>query len=1566
MMPEPLLKVLRDGGITVSAEELLDVLWLAQRLPPSAAAPLARAARNAAETTHAATVVQKADEGYRQQLSHQHTRAPRPSTAANRHAENAGVDQTTRASGRLGGSGRADGGLHASETLGHQESSPAIPLRVPEEKVLAQEELALSRALRPLKRSRPDLRAWELDERATVTAVAETGLLDPVMRPTRTRWLDLVMLIDDGVSMLLWRRLATEVRQLLERSGAFRTVRVHGLDTRSRRAPQISSRPYLSDDRGAAPAVNASDASAGSTLLLVMSDGVGTAWRDGRMHAVLARLAQQGPIAVMHTLPEHLRESSGIHSRLWQVTTRRAGVANRTWKICDPVLPADLVPFNGLPVPVLEPSASLVEAWARLVGSSGATEELPLLAPVPPDLPASSLPESQDAGHDVLRFRAAVTPEAYRLAAHVAAVAPVTVPVMRLIQKVLGDHVQTSHLAEVFLGGLIRRTDTGGEATHPEHRVFDYPEDTRRILLSTVSASELLQTSKALNSRLCELVGRAPGFAAWLAHDHGTGRVSAKGRPFTVADERLLQRLGLSVAPAPPPPAPPARGGTGLPEFINRADSPWTSLQEDDPSTLGPYTLFARSKTVHGFVVQYLAWSAPSDVQKGRITLLRVPCSGDIEIDRELVRTEAKALVRLISLSAPTLRRHGGDDKPWLAVEPYTNPASGQPAQDLATLLRGNWLPGEAQLAWLGAKLAAGLARAHGKQIIHGALTPDRVLLAEKEVLITDWATATIDSVASRHRATHSMGSALLAPELRNTPAAEPTEASDVYALGVMLLAVQTGSVDALLVNAMQAIIPEVAADDLRRVLRQCVDHDPSARPSAAHVSRVFRAHLNSAAAQLAGSGIDSVPAGVRYPHSAEKAAPKTLLISYVARDRVWAEWIGWHLEAAGHSVVLDAPDFSSVNGLVKHMSLALETADAVVVVLSKSHLASAWNEFDRRILREGRIVLLLIEDLTSQDIPESLTGFRWKELFNLDEPAAVAALLEAVDGSASPRKPPLPSQVSLPNVVSHRPPLPKDLSLPDIWNVGRPNPDFTGREAVLTRLREVFLSEKRAAVQVLHGGAGVGKTQIALEYARRFAGLYNLVWWVDAEDPARIPLHYAELGSRLGIDTARKGGAERIETLFENLRTRDGWLFIIDGAEESETINRWIPDGPGHVLITSRNPAWSGYAHQTHLGVFARPESVDYLTTRLQVTSDQADLLAEDLGDHPLALCQAVGVLAGGVTLPRYRNLLKSSPARLLEQGVAPGYDVSLGSALSVAVARLRSDHPEALALLRLTAFLGPGPIPATWVPGLLEQQLSSASEPDLMLDVRALQPLARLGLADMDAETFRIHQLTQALVRAQIDGEAVSHQVATFLAAVELGRPDVPHTWPLWSLFTAHLTAEHFRAAERPELRPRLLQAVEYLMASEQHEAVRTLVVSLRRTWSEAIGADHPDCLRLSTVLAVTLNYLGEHGEAIGIHEDNVARHRRVLGDDHPDAIATVHNLALALYRLGRAAEAIHLLQDARPRSRRVLGPEHPITERLTKALAALLNLQGRPYEAQKLLGTTTARGKHRRGRR
>ena len=68
------------------------------------------------------------------------------------------------------------------------------------------------------------------------------------------------------------------------------------------------------------------------------------------------------------------------------------------------------------------------------------------------------------------------------------------------------------------------------------------------------------------------------------------------------------------------------------------------------------------------------------------------------------------------------------------------------------------------------------------------------------------------------------------------------------------------------------------------------------------------------------------------------------------------------------------------------------------------------------------------------------------------------------------------------------------------VWNIPARNLGFTGRDGLLARLRQRLLAGDRAVIRALQGMGGVGKTQLAIEYAHRFAEDYEVAWWVDAK----------------------------------------------------------------------------------------------------------------------------------------------------------------------------------------------------------------------------------------------------------------------------------------------------------------------------------------------------------------------------------------------------------------------------------------------------------------------------------
>ncbi|MGZ3458250.1 MAG: SAV_2336 N-terminal domain-related protein, partial [Archangium sp.] len=239
---------------------------------------------------------------------------------------------------------------------------------------------ALARALRPLKRSIPSRRQAQLDEQASAERIAGGGPWIPVMRPARSRWLEVALVVDASRSMVVWHQTLEELRGLLRYHGAFRDVRAWSLVTD---APDGRPRLY----RGLIPAPSAPEHNRrelveplGRRLILVASDCVSPGWHSGAVEDWLHQWSRHQPTAILEMLPQHLWGRTALRRSpgLWLHGTE-AGVPNRRLLFgpSPGVLSARFrqaqVPSRGeVAVPVVTLEREALADWVRVVlGLSG-------------------------------------------------------------------------------------------------------------------------------------------------------------------------------------------------------------------------------------------------------------------------------------------------------------------------------------------------------------------------------------------------------------------------------------------------------------------------------------------------------------------------------------------------------------------------------------------------------------------------------------------------------------------------------------------------------------------------------------------------------------------------------------------------------------------------------------------------------------------------------------------------------------------------------------------------------------------------------------------------------------------------------------------------------------------------------------------------------------------------------------------------------------------------------------------------------------------------------------------
>ncbi|MET0415242.1 MAG: NB-ARC domain-containing protein, partial [Actinoplanes sp.] len=333
-----------------------------------------------------------------------------------------------------------------------------------------------------------------------------------------------------------------------------------------------------------------------------------------------------------------------------------------------------------------------------------------------------------------------------------------------------------------------------------------------------------------------------------------------------------------------------------------------------------------------------------------------------------------------------------------------------------------------------------------------------------------------------------------------------------------------------------------------------------------------------------------------------------------------------------------------------------------------------------------------------------------------------------------------------------------------EVVNLPLRHPGFVGRRAELERIRRQLTTvggQDEPALVVVQGPGGAGKTQLALEYAHQHRRRYDVVWWIPAERLPVVADRFSTLAVLLGVATTA-GDRGAVAAATTALRGFDRWLLIFDDPPDPIVLGGLLPSGgAGHILVTTRDPAWSQRATAvTTVDGLARPDAVDLVCARTGTRDrDLAAALAAEVGDLPLALEQGTAYLRStGLAAERYLRVLRERPRAALQRGTSGHYPRSLVAVHDLAVERVDRDDPSALDLLRLYAFLAPDTIPLDLATGAVT---APAGDPPELRHGDAVAALARAALvtvrrsdaADADRAELAVHRLTQALIRDGMD---------------------------------------------------------------------------------------------------------------------------------------------------------------------------------------------------------------------
>jgi tetratricopeptide (TPR) repeat protein len=657
-----------------------------------------------------------------------------------------------------------------------------------------------------------------------------------------------------------------------------------------------------------------------------------------------------------------------------------------------------------------------------------------------------------------------------------------------------------------------------------------------------------------------------------------------------------------------------------------------------------------------------------------------------------------------------------------------------------------------------------------------------------------------------------------------------------------------------------------------------------------------------------------------RHLSAAQPAVPD-VVVHYSSEDRMWADWIVQLLRQAqigvtARNVSIEEP----ADGEERQMPVPRPGAVArSLVLLSQQSERSLVSWPAGEVLggdHSGQSQQVIPVRVSGMRSPGSLDAERGVDLTTrIEERSAAAAILTALGQETEPK------DVELPDRSGPRFPATR----PKISNVRLRNPAFTGRAEALEQLRLRLgggMTAAQSAAQTLFGLGGVGKSQVALEYSYRFMADYDLIWWMDAEQPDQIAVSLSELARRLGLPVG-ESVSDAADSAMNALRQgapTSRWLLVFDNADDPDTISQYLPNGPGHILVTSRNQAWNDRTEAQRVDVFSRQESIEHLCRGVSgLSAEDAARVAEVVGDLPLA----VGIAAAWLesTAMPVNDYVDQLNLQVVETLDAPdpvgGYPRSFAAAWNVSISKLREESRASARLLELCAFFSADSIPMSLLNS--NRMLRSLMKYDQDLQDRymlgrEIQRIGRFGLAKADAgsKTLQVHRMVQAVIRRGLtreETEATSHEVHRVLVDARPGDVDHPWNWGGFDEIWPHLGPSEALECDEPDTRQLLIDRVRYLWKRGELEAAENLGRQLDKAWTAKLGQEDRQTLLLRFQLASVLRTQGRYQEALKLDQDTHRSQQNVLVAGHINTLMTAGNVAADLRALGRYREALDL---------------------------------------------------------
>ncbi|MFM6513582.1 MAG: tetratricopeptide repeat protein [Microcystis panniformis] len=548
-----------------------------------------------------------------------------------------------------------------------------------------------------------------------------------------------------------------------------------------------------------------------------------------------------------------------------------------------------------------------------------------------------------------------------------------------------------------------------------------------------------------------------------------------------------------------------------------------------------------------------------------------------------------------------------------------------------------------------------------------------------------------------------------------------------------------------------------------------------------------------------------------------------------------------------------------------------------------------------------------------------------------------------------------------------------KKVSIPSIpSNVGKSTVNFVGREDELTLIHQQLQTEQGVIVCAVEGLGGIGKTALALEYAKRYQQEYASQYWLSlrlsglAEEIVKLAGSYLSLPEILKKESLEK----QVDWYWQNWLPQQGkLLLILDDVPNIDRIpDRMLPkDSRIKILVTTRERCLSTEFESIALDVLPLDKCVELLTKIVGTAKvEQEKALVEQICHEILGrLTLAVELVGEYLAKNRHlkfshlRDKLNLAHTALTKERNHKDYGhLGVAAAIKISWDDLSSAVQKVAMLLSLFA-----PVAIAWT--LLEDTAKSTeiTESELEEARRQLDNSHLMQPVDEDYSFYQIHPLVREFFQQQLQAipEINSLYRCAFVETLLTIAKTIPQTPTREIIAAVNPAIPHLQLVSQtmlddiPNPEDNLILvflgvALFYKGQGEYDLAAVTLTKCCEEIQSR-LGENHPHVAASLNNLAGLYRCQGRYAEAEPLYKRSVSLIKQLLGENHPIVATSLNNLALLYQCQGRYTEAESLYKHSLFLREQLLGENHLDVAQSLNNLAVLYEYQGRYAEAEYL---------------